>query len=162
MGGTGPGHRKFRREFLPGCVRVSMDGGNLRDSSTSTLTLEAAFERLVKTLLTFFSNLAVSVNLQSRAFSNDLEILGWPKSSLAAHASSRGQTRRIIILCVFFFLSVGVYLFKSSLCDLPPSRDILGPTVLSPISQTRSSVRVFIFFNFFLFPITPTDITEIT
>lgn len=45
-----------------------MDGDNLRDSSTSTLTLEAAFERLVKTLLTFFSNLAVSVNLQSRAF----------------------------------------------------------------------------------------------
>lgn len=60
-----------------------MDGDNLRDSSTSTLTLEAAFERLVKTLLTFFSNLAVSVNLQSRAFSNDLEILGWPESSLA-------------------------------------------------------------------------------
>lgn len=115
MGGTGPGHREFRREFLPGCVRVSMDGDNLRDSSTSTLTLEAAFERLVKTLLTFFSNLAVSVNLQSRAFSNDLEILGWPKSSLAAHASSRGQTRRIIILCVFFFsLWVSIFLNRRS------------------------------------------------
>lgn len=41
---------------------------NLRDSSTSTLTLEAAFDRLVKTLFTFFSSRAVSVNLQSRAF----------------------------------------------------------------------------------------------
>lgn len=66
--GPAPGTVNFAQEFLPGCVRVSMDGDNLRDSSTSTLTLEAAFERLVKTLLTFFSNLAVSVNLQSRAF----------------------------------------------------------------------------------------------
>lgn len=38
---------------------------NLRDNSTSTLTRVAAFERRVKTLLTFFSSLAVSVNLEA-------------------------------------------------------------------------------------------------
>lgn len=92
-----------------------MDGDNLRDSSTSTLTLEAAFERLVKTLLTFFSNLAVSVNLQSRAFSNDLEILGWPKSSLAAHAFvAWANTTNYNSVCVFFSLWVSISLNRRS------------------------------------------------
>lgn len=36
---------------------------DLRDNSTSTLTLDAAFDFLVKTLLTFLRSLAVSVNL---------------------------------------------------------------------------------------------------
>lgn len=36
---------------------------DLRDNSTSTLLLVAAFVLLVKTLLTFFKSLAVSVNL---------------------------------------------------------------------------------------------------
>lgn len=161
MGGTGPGHRTFRREFLPGCVRVSNGRDNLRDSSTSTLTLEAAFERLVKTLLTFFSNLAVSVNLQSRAFSNDLEILGWPESSLAAHASSHGQTRRIIILCIFF-LSVGVYLFLNRRSVISRLLGIFSGRQCFLQSQTREAPCEFLFFIFFLFPFTPTNITEIT
>lgn len=63
------------------CTSVRSGRDNLRDSSTSTLTLEAAFERLVKTLLTFFSSLAVSVNLESRAtFSNnfrDSQVADW-------------------------------------------------------------------------------------
>lgn len=137
-----------------------MDGDNLRDSSTSTLTLEAAFERLVKTLLTFFSNLAVSVNLQSRAFSNDLEILGWPKSSLAAHASSRRQTRRIIILCVFFFsLWVSIFLNRRSVISRLLGTFSGRQCFLQ--SLKREAPCEFLFFIFFLFPITPTDITEI-
>lgn len=60
------GHRKGK-SLRRACERLGSGRDNLRDSSTSTLTLEAAFERLVKTLLTFFSSLAVSVNLESRA-----------------------------------------------------------------------------------------------
>jgi len=75
---------------------------NLRDSSTSTLTLEAAFERLVKTLLTFFSSLAVSVNLQSRAFSNDLEILGWPERESHPSRHRMGKTTNYNSRCLSF------------------------------------------------------------
>lgn len=78
-----PEHRKVEmKSFSDVCD--SVDDANLRDSSTSTLTLEAAFERLVKTLLTFFSSLAVSVNLQSRAHSGVISRFhGLPEISLS-------------------------------------------------------------------------------
>lgn len=85
---------------------------NLRDSSTSTLTLEAAFERLVKTLLTFFSSLAVSVNLQSRAFSNNLWILGFGQRKHPLSFTLHGQNYNSFLflsLCLSFYnLALGI------------------------------------------------------
>lgn len=137
MGPTpGTGNGQFLRLCASVCGR-----DNLRDSSTSTLTLEAAFERLVKTLLTFFSNLAVSVNLQSRAFSNDLEILGWPEDTLGVHAS-HGQNGELTIPS-FSLCSV------SNLSKSPPYnpfRDASRSTVLSPIS-TRAPCEFSLFLS---------------
>lgn len=110
--------RKFPRDARRVKFCLNTQWQNLRDSSTSTLTLEAAFERLVKTLLTFFSSLAVSVNLQSRAFSK------WFKR-FSACVSRRNSSFFHILRRLFLWPIVFFFFWKSSLAI---SKNTVRPT----------------------------------